>query len=101
MHSRIGRAHAPGPVRGTAGPRNGEGVDGAAAPREEGTTAGGALPAGVAPLPNDAVPRAIIDASDPLRAQIVALNVPAEYATAALGLGLGSTLDPLILADPA
>lgn len=57
-------------------------------------------PPGASPLPNDAVPRALIDVSDPLRSRIVELNVPGEYAAAALGLGRGTTLDPLILADP-
>lgn len=57
-------------------------------------------PPGTSPLPNDAVPRALIDVSDPLRSRIVELNVPGEYAAAALGLGRGTTLDPLILADP-
>lgn len=59
-----------------------------------------AVTTGLPPLLNDAVPRALIDVSDPLCSRIVDLNVPGEYATAALGLTRGSTLDPLILADP-
>ncbi|MEY3360682.1 MAG: hypothetical protein RL531_401 [Actinomycetota bacterium] len=84
----------------TERPGNGAGVDAGTTSGTGRTAPRDALPAGLAPLPNDAIPRAIIDVSDPLRSRIVALNVPGEYATAALGLGIGSTLDPLLLADP-
>ena len=40
-------------------------------------------------LENDGTPRAIIDVSDPERYTIVALNVPAEFSAAALGLAVG------------
>lgn len=52
-------------------------------------------------LENDGTPRAIVDVSDPERSTIVALNVPAEFSAAALGLAVGQSIDPLILADPA
>ena len=52
-------------------------------------------------LERDGTPRAIVDVSDPERSTIVALNVPAEFSAAALGLAVGQSIDPLILADPA
>ena len=51
-------------------------------------------------LEHDGTPRAIVDVSDPERSTIVALNVPAEFSAAALGLAVGQSIDPLILADP-
>jgi DNA-binding CsgD family transcriptional regulator/PAS domain-containing protein len=79
---------------------NGAGVDTAGSDAARTSGADAARSTGLVPLPDDAVPRALIDVSDPLRSLIVDLNVPGENAAAALGLDRGSTLDPLILADP-